>query len=92
MARSSALLLSLFLLGCASTAPADVQVQCLPMRGWTPPELAAFDAEFKGLQDGKHPMTIQAITEYLQMRDADRACINAPPKTATWGGTTFKGQ
>lgn len=67
--------LILVLVSC-TTAPADIQAQCLPLKTWTPAQQLTLKSAFNQL-DSESPLR-EAMMDYESMRDADRACQAKP--------------
>ena len=71
----------LALSACATTAPTlpapkpQTAVQCLPLKAYSPADQQALLAQLKTLPPDS-PLAL-AIRDYLAMRDADRACMEA---------------
>lgn len=61
---------ALALVGCV--AAATVEVQCLPMVEYSKADQVALYSAYHGLPQGS--ILRRAITDYLALRDADRAC------------------
>ena len=75
-------LLALALCGCA-TPTVDVQVQCLPLKEYTPAQQQQLTAALAMMSMKPGPSTAilsEIIIDYERMRDADRACMAALKK------------
>ena len=80
MKRIAPILAAALLSGCATAPPASpvTVVTCLPLKSYTAIEEQALATALEALQAGD-PF-IQAMTDYGQMRAADRACIASQNK------------
>lgn len=92
MNRLIAVACLLALAACASTpAPGPVTVQCLPMKPYLPAAADALAAQLTALKKADPTFAdspvAQAVTEYSDMRAADRACQAQTPPAAPQKGS-----
>lgn len=79
-----AFITALVLAGCA-TAPkptpvtAPVKVACLPLGNVTPEQQKAAAATLDGLPPALRAALDPIITDWIALRDADRACLKGAP-------------
>lgn len=75
--RRWTILAALVLASCASPPPADVRVECPPIRTWTPAEQAALAAALSAIPEGSVVWVLER--DWQSMRDAARACKKPSP-------------
>lgn len=76
MTRAALMAAAVALAGCQHLAA--TQVQCLPLKAYSPADQLAIGAALSAVPDDA-PLA-QAMIDYEHMRDADRACLAAAPK------------